>query len=156
MKIDADTCDPAVVSRFFDGELDPIDCESIKQHICNCLECEKLMEDLKTISGHIRTHMADHRAGKGQVAVESGIIDTIRKRNLSRWASARETLFSRKALIPAAALVSLVLVALTFFRSPAVTGPSAIITSLSGDMSSVIIMETPDTGHTILWFTESS
>ena len=35
-------------------------------------------------------------------------------------------------------------------------GPSAVVSSFSGNVSSVIIMETPETRQTIVWFSENS
>ena len=90
------------------------------------------------------------------MSVEDQLVERIRRRNTPVWRTVLSVLVSRKALIPAVAIASLILVLFTVFRTPGVSGPSAIVTSLSGDTASVIIMETPDTGHTILWFSEES
>jgi anti-sigma factor RsiW len=156
MKIDPETCDPTVISRFLDGELDPKDCESIKEHLCNCVDCEKLLEDLNAIARHVREHIENRHPEMTPATIERHVIESIRKRKSSRWTDLKDMLAYRKGLIPVAALASLILVFSAVFWSPESTGPSAIITSLSGDTSSVIIMETPVSGHTILWFTESS
>lgn len=61
-----------------------------------------------------------------------------------------------KFLIPAAAMVAIFFILFSLTGpSVSVSGPSAIVKSFSGDTSSVIILETPESRQTIIWFNES-
>lgn len=157
MKMRTDECDPTLVSRFYDGELDSKKYDRVEAHIGICPQCGKMLEELKILSERVKAHISGNQHLNSRlISVEDRVIDRIRRKDSIPWESIRSALLSKKAWIPAAAIASLTLVFFTLFRTPSVSGPSAIITSLSGDTSSVIIMETPDTGHTILWFTEAS
>jgi hypothetical protein len=59
--------------------------------------------------------------------------------------------------MPLSALATALLIFFFFFHplSPEPI-PSALINSFTGSYSSVIILETPNTRHTILWFSDDS
>jgi len=156
MRTDPETCHPATVSRFYDREFDPETHSRVKAHIDTCPKCLAHLDDLVAISEHLRGPLPEKTIDTMQSALEDNVLSRIQRWQRPLWENMRELLFSRKVLFPATALVSLSLVMFLQLKSPTVSGPSAIITSLSGDTASVIIMETPQTHHTILWFTEDS
>lgn len=156
MRTDPKTCHPTTVSCFYDKELDSETYTRVKAHIDTCPECGKQLSDLIALSEHVRGPLAHMAAGSLPTGIEDNVLSAIRKKQRRWWENARELLFSRKILIPATALVSLSLLMFILLKPPSVSRPSAIITSLSGDTASIIILETPETGHTILWFTEDS
>ena len=156
MKTGPKTCHPATVSCFYDKELDPVTYNRVKAHIDTCPECGKQLSDLITLSEHVRGPLAHTAASSLPMGIEDNVLSAIQKKQRSWWENTRELLFSRKILLPATALVSLSLLMFILLKPPSVSRPSAIITSLSGDTTSIIILQTPETGHTILWFTEDS
>ncbi len=156
MRTDAETCHPATVSRFYDRELDRESYDRVKKHIDTCRKCRTYLSNLAAISEHVKGPLAEGTAGLQPYRVEEGVLAAIQEKQRPWWENTKERLLSKAVLIPATALVSLCLLMFVLLRSPAVSGPSAIITSLSGDAASIVIMETPETGHTILWFTEDS
>ena len=147
-------CDSELISRFYDGELEKEEYTRIKVHIDSCSECRESLHELETISGRIRDHFSGSMLKSQLSDVEDDFMNEILTRKTSRIRWFMDLLISKKALVPATAFVTILLVFAVFFRTPAPSGPSAIVTSLSGDISSVIIMETPDTRQTILWFNE--
>ena len=156
MKTDTDTCHPATVSCFYDGELDPESYDRVKKHIDTCPKCKASLSELAAISERVREPLTAGAAGVQPNRVEDDVLAAIQMKQRPWWEDTKELLLSKKVLFPATALVSLSLLMFVLLKSPAVREPSAIITSLSGDAASIVIMETPQTGHTILWFTEDS
>ncbi len=153
MKKPSRNCNPVMVSRFLDKELDPADDSSVDRHINSCSSCRKMLDDLKTLSRQVRTHITgicdtDH------ASIEKSLLETICKKKTPLGERVKEALLSKKVWIPVTAAASLLLVFFTMFQTPGVTEPSAIIASLSGDVSSIVIIETTRTRQTILWFNE--
>ena len=148
-----ETCDPELISRFHDKELAPEEYIRVGNHLKTCPSCKKLFEDLETLSGHVQAHMADPVLKTEYARIEENVIRSIREK-ASWWIRAKEAFLSKRVLVPVSIMASLTLVFFTLFRPPATSGPSAIINSISGDLSSVIVMETPKTHQTIIWFHE--
>jgi len=157
MSRDTISCDPEMISRYHDGELDSRNTEKLEQHMMACTVCREHYEVLKGLSRQIKTHVSARSETVLQMtSVENNVIRQIRELGISPWKKLRAALLAKKTLIPAAAAACLALVLFSVLQPGVPAGPSAIVTSLSGDMASVIVMETPDTGHTIVWFTEST
>jgi hypothetical protein len=150
------SCDPAMISRFFDQELDQEEYDQVARHIETCPLCQKTLDELELLSGMANETIRENWSEAAKGSVEEKVLESILKTKAPWWIKARGLFLSKKILIPLTTSAALILFLSVFFRSPAQTGPSAIVTSLSGNMSSVIIMETPQTHQTILWFKESS
>ena len=153
MKKSSPNCDPVMVSRFFDEELDSADYASIDRHINMCRSCKKMLDDLKSLSREVRIHLTEI-CDADCASIEKSLLATICKKKTPFGERVKEALFSKKVWIPVTAVASLLIVFFTMFQPAGDNGPSAIIASLSGDVSSVVIIETPRTRQTILWFNE--
>lgn len=67
----------------------------------------------------------------------------------------RGLVLSKRLLIPATAVAIILLLFFNLTRDSAtVSGPSAIIDFFNGETSSIIILDTPKSRHTILWISE--
>jgi len=150
------SCDPVMINRFFDHELDQEEYDRVAGHIETCPLCQRTLDELKALSGMVNEYIRDTWSEKIEGSVEEEVLASIQQRKAPWWIKARGLFLSKKILIPLTTTAALFLFLSVFFRSPAQTGPSAIVTSLSGNMTSVIIMETPQTHQTILWFKENS
>lgn len=151
-----ESCDPAIISRFYDHELDQEDYDQVARHIETCPLCRNTLDELKGLSGMVNDTVRENWSKTIDGSVEEEVLESIQKRKAPWWIKARGLFLSKKILIPLTTSVALVLFLSVFFRSPTQNGPSAIVTSLSGNMTSIIIMETPQTHQTILWFKENS
>jgi hypothetical protein len=148
------SCDPVLISRFFDQELDQEEQEQVAGHLETCQTCRRVLEDLQGLSGLIHDHIQDISSEIRKGEIEEGVLALRQKRNTS-WRNKTGKLFIRKKIwIPLTTTAVLILFLAVFFRSSGPTGPSAIVTSLSSETVSVIIMETPQTHQTILWYKE--
>ncbi len=153
MKKSSSNCDPVMISRFFDKELDPTDDASVDRHINSCRPCREMLDDLKTLSKEVREHLTQI-CDTDCASIEKSLLATICRKKIPLGERVKEALFSKKVWIPVTAVASLLIVFFTMFQPAGDNGPSAIIASLSGDVSSVVIIETPRTRQTILWFNE--
>ena len=149
-------CDPVEISLFFDKELGTEDYARVERHMETCASCKEILEDLRRLSGQVKGHIVNQLSETDYATVEENVLKGIERKSVPWWIRWREAFFSKKTLIPVTGLAAAMLVLFTLFRPQPITGPSAIITSLSGDISSVIIMETPKTRQTILWFSEAN
>jgi hypothetical protein len=147
-------CDTEMISRFYDKELEPDEYIRVKEHIHSCNSCREILNDLENISEQVKEHLSDSVLKTQFAGIEGDVINCIRHKEKPWFFKLINMLISKKMLVPATAMASIILVFAIFFRTPVSSGPSAIVSSLSGDSSSVIIMETPNTRQTILWFNE--
>ncbi|MDM8551666.1 zf-HC2 domain-containing protein [Desulfobacterales bacterium HSG2] len=141
-------CDPILLSQFFDHELEPEEYDRVSEHVRDCLSCRKSLLDNQSLSGFFR-------AGLGKTVARTRF-DNLEERVLSQVRNRKPQIGNWKFLIPAAAMVAILFLVfpLTGPRV-SVSGPSAIVESLTGDTSSVMILETPESRQTIIWFNET-
>jgi anti-sigma factor RsiW len=147
-------CNSELISRYYDGELSQAERSQVESHILVCPSCNKTLEDLKRISDQYRVHLAHQSVGIEARETEKHVLDRLRRAEAPWWAKAKDTFLSKKTLISAPAVVVAALLLITVLRVPVPDSPSAIVTSVSGDVSSIIILEAPETHQTILWFNE--
>ena len=88
--------------------------------------------------------------------VENRVIAQVRKQNRQPWAGLQKLLVPKRLFALTAATGLLLFVLAFFFEAETPSGPSAIVTSFQGEYSSVMIMETPETRNTIIWFDETT
>ena len=148
-------CDPDLAGRYFDGELSSEEKARFEEHLETCPSCETSLRGLRTLSDRFRIEMERAVARADFAAMENRFMKEIHPRRRSWPASLKALLWSPKVLAPAAAVaVALALFFRIFSPSLPAVGPSAIINSFTGEVSSVIIIETPESRHTIVWYTE--
>lgn len=150
------------ISKFVDNELDAEDHNAFIRHKAQCPDC-CATETHFSQAGMIFESQAEAMAGQllkntperfmktGDANHESGI-DKIIKRNSRR----------AQAIL---GMLSLAVVAVIMYPAPwhqrqlptglSVSGPSAVVNSVDAYGSSVMILETAETHHTIIWFSET-
>lgn len=149
MKVREGVCDPVLLDRFFDGEAGADEGARIEAHVAGCARCRSHLEANRAIA-ELMCGVTDQRLATAEkVALEDRLVARIGRRR--RW------LLRPSRMVPLAGAVGMLLWVLTsFFRPAAPNGPSAIVTSFQGDYTSVMIVETPETRNTIIWFDETS
>ncbi len=148
-------CDLAMVSRFHDGELDTEASDKFSTHLDICPSCRQALEDQRVISEHFQSATSVERSRVDFDLFEKSLIQQLTTRPMTWKQRLLKLITIRTFYIPVTALATAVILFFSFFY-PADTTPqaSAVITSFTGDVSSVIIFETPKTHQTILWFSE--
>jgi len=147
-------CDSELISRYYDGELGQVERSQVENHILVCASCKKILEDLKAISSQYGAHLARQSVGVDTRETEEHVLDRLQRAEAPWWAKVKDTFLSKKILVSATATACVALLLITVLRVPVPDSPSAIVTSVSGDVSSIIILEAPETRQTILWFNE--
>ncbi len=163
--------DPILLSQYTDGELKSDQAEQIRRHLSQCPACRMQVELNRRLASQLNTAIDQHAAMIDSDAFEFETLARMSSQNDNLRNKIRHFLFPRKALIPAS-VVACVLFLLLFLtyrfidqdtgqpvqRAPvqtAAAAPSAIIDSFSGEASAVMIMETPHSRETILWYNEN-
>lgn len=157
MKKDTDKCNPVLLNRFFDGEIEAHEHARTSEHLKNCPFCQKSFQENQTLSLFLKAGVDRAVSQTNFAAAEDTVLRKIRKKQVPWGTKIKELIATRRFLIPAAAMATLIFLVLTFTPPhPSVSGPSAIVSSVTGDISSVMIIETPGTRQTIIWFNETS
>jgi anti-sigma factor RsiW len=147
-------CDSELISRYYDEELDQVERSQVENHILVCASCKKILEDLKAISSQYGAHLARQSVGVATRETEEHVLGRLRRAEAPWWAKVKDSFLSKKLLVSATATACVALLVIAVLRVPVPDSPSAIVTSVSGDVSSIIILEAPRTHQTILWFNE--
>ncbi|MCP4664758.1 MAG: zf-HC2 domain-containing protein [Deltaproteobacteria bacterium] len=149
-------CEPALVSRFSDGELGPEEHALLSSHLRDCASCQKTHRENQALSALFKASLEGELSQVNLHAFEQGVMDKIQAGNSPWWMGFRDLLAPKKILIPAAAMAAMLVLFFSLMRPLApVTAPSAIINSFTGEVSSVMIIETPKSRQTIIWFNEA-
>lgn len=157
MTTDRTTCDPMTLSRFLDQEVGPEEHAQISEHLNHCRSCKKALQEHQSVANLFKTSLERQIAQGRLEALEDEVLALVKGGKISWWAQFVDFFMSRWFYVPAAAAATALalFVYLTRPEAPA-TGPSAIINSFTGEITSVMIIETPRSRQTILWFQEIS
>jgi anti-sigma factor RsiW len=148
-------CDPILLGHYFDRELGPEDKEKVDEHLKDCPSCQKTLQDHQIISSHYKADLKTKLARTNFESLEQSVLNRVRDRRVFGWTNISSLLFLKRFYIPATAVAAALVIFFSVMFYPASpSDPSAIVTSLSGQISSVMIFETPNTQQTILWFKE--
>jgi hypothetical protein len=145
-----------LLERFLDQEVGPEEHARISEHLGHCGPCQKALQDIQAISTLFQTSMKREISYGRLEDLEEQVMTRIRETRVSWRVKVNELLFSKKFYVPAAAAAALALFVYLTMPSAPVRGPSAIINSFTGEITSVMIIETPRSRQTILWFHETS
>ena len=149
-------CDEELIGRYLDGEVSQEEYDRISRHLKDCSSCQKILQDNQAISTVFRDTREKEISKVSFAALETRFLDRIRQKENPWWDPLAKLVFSYKLLMPATALAAIIL----FFvitRSPTtLSAPSAIIEAFSGEVSSVMLIETPNSRQTIIWYKETS
>lgn len=150
-------CDPKLLDRYCDEELSIEESNSVKAHLNGCPACREKIEGRHKIAEAFRTEINHALAHTNFDQVEEQIIRRIRKGRFKEPSWFQRLFFSKSFFMPVSALTAALLIFFFIYNplSPEPV-PSALINSFTGSISSAMIIETPETRHTILWFSEDS
>lgn len=167
-----------IISCFVDGELPPGQQKEVEAHAAFCMECHETIEKYRKIAWEFEKGVHRQTPFSG-VWVSSNAISGKNRETIGnflnpivflkpKFLSFVEFLKIEKISLQVgsfAAILVLGLCLLPFYRHPFFNGedapvlntdgPSAIIQTVSGDLSSVMILETEENQHTIIWYKET-
>ena len=153
---DLNACDPILLDRYLDNDLDDGEKAQVKAHIAGCRQCRSQAATLTAFSQNFRDRVQHAADSVDFIALEKQVLNKALGQYRSRGGLSR-LIASLKYIIPATVTAGLLLFfAYSTYDLKAPPVPSAIINSFTGSMSSVVIFETPETRQTILWYTEET
>ena len=148
-------CDLRLLNDYYDKELSERAREKIEIHVQNCPSCRQLLKDNNVLSNSFTSLLKAEISGRETKNVQDRVLDGIYNKQNTWQHAIQNFLLSKKRLVPIAVTALLVVFVFTFFKQPVIVAePSAIINSFSGDVSSVVIFETPNLRQTIIWYNE--
>ncbi|MDY6839879.1 MAG: zf-HC2 domain-containing protein [Thermodesulfobacteriota bacterium] len=154
MLMNRNICDEELLNCLFDQELGPQESVHIREHVRHCPSCKKSLHNNQALSVAFIAGLNQKLSGADLAHIEENIIAVIRAERIRSWTALRDLFFSKRFFVPATAMAAM-LVFFTLWKPPGpVSGPSAIVSSFEGDVSSVMILETPESHQTILWINE--
>lgn len=146
------------ISRFVDNEVTADDHEAFTRHMAQCHSCAQKEAKFRQITQGFQQHVSTQATAINRQMSHTTMDrkPSMLKRFLSLFSgpSGRSQRFGIKlASLGAAALI--IVVAVFPWTKETQPGPSAIVNSVDTYGSSVMIIETADTQHTIIWFSET-
>ncbi len=155
MKTNPKTCDLELLDRYSDHELGADEYTLLDKHLEDCPFCQKILRDNQSISALFGAGIDEELSETHLQAVEERVFAVFDRKRAPWWSKLGCAFASKRFYVPATAVLAGV-VLLSFFMQPtaSVSGPSAIISSLRADVGSVMILETPKSHHTVIWFNE--
>ena len=150
------SCDDVRLNLYLDGELGKNESEWMDAHLKDCTSCRKKAATTVAFTRAFRRRVQDAADTVDFVALEKEVI----KKTLPRYVPPNAFMGfwnAMKYIIPAALSAGFLLfyIYTHYIDNPAPV-PSAIIESVSGTVSSIMIFEAPGTRETIVWFTEKT
>jgi anti-sigma factor RsiW len=149
------------ISRFIDGALSRQEIEQIRQHLDACSACRAMAAQFRKVAG-----ILDELVEQPGMAIDPEHLYQSMQQPAENPAGARGRIFFgprfrrfipfRPMLAAASAAVLLVVGGIALMNngiSP--DSPSAIVTSIDTEYTAVMIFETPDTHHTIIWYSDT-
>ncbi len=162
---------PIMLSQFTDGEVKPDETERIKQHLSVCPDCCKAVKDNHILASHFQNYINLNTSQINLSAFETDVLEKIHLKKGNLRDKIKSFFYNKRILVPVTAMASVFFLLLFFSyqfiyqdsdghvsrfsaHTSATSAPSAIVDSFSGDTTAVMIMETPHTRETILWYNE--
>jgi len=144
------------ISRFVDNELPRNQYHELAQHLHHCPDCRLIVERCKSISAVFNDHAGQQGLKIDPAELKQKLNSTIQNSQKKSF----ENIFGflgKNIYLKLASITAILMIGLFAFQGslfdPA--GPSAIVTSVNTDFSSVMIFETQKEKHTIIWFSET-
>ncbi len=131
------------ISQFVDNEVSPFDQDEFVRHMADCRACNEIEGRFRQVP----------QVFEGHVAAQAFKIPPISLEKKNKQVNRPNGLLLRLASLGTAALI------FAFFlftrAGDPIREPSAIINSVDTYGSSVMIIDTQETQHTIIWFSET-
>ena len=147
-------CQPQQLSRLLDGELDEEALQDVRAHLDSCPACRQALEVQQIVSKRFQAAVTAEQARIDFKVLERRILMRRVRSGSFFPAGLLRFIALKRFYIPLASAATALVLFLMVYSPFAPPMPSAIVTSFSGDISAVMIMETPKTHQTILWFNE--
>lgn len=146
------------ISRFVDIEISSDQGRAFQHHLSRCSECSRLFDQYKNLSLVFSRHTHKTAMGIAAFKLEHKLQQKIQHPEKKLYQNI-SGLFGKSLYLKLAGIAAMVMIGFfsfdpTLLGTP--SGPSAIVTSIDTEYTSVMIIETQKEKHTIIWFTEGT
>lgn len=145
------------INRFVDNEFPQDRCHELIRHLPHCPDCSLLIEQYKSISIVFSDHADQQKLKidpeKLKHKLNQGLENS--QKNLLKNISG---FFGKNIYLKLASITAILVISLFASQGGGLfdpAGPSAIVTSVDTEFTSVMIIETQKNKHTIIWFSET-
>lgn len=156
MKEHCRTYDLNILGAFADNELAPDQADDIRRHVDTCPDCSRMVEKIRSLSDEAARAVSVGIQGIDADKLAQGVGRRVADSGSGRGKKVFDY-FSIKSYVKIATVAAMAVIAVVFYQGRPVSTPepSAIVTSVDAGMASVMIFETQNTSHTVIWFTET-
>lgn len=145
-----------IISRFVDNELSCDEQAAVKNHMEHCPACRTTADQYESISKIFKEHTSRQVSSMQTDILTQNVISHLPDKE-KNWQSMISGWFGKAIAFKLAGLAMVMVIGFFAFHNSFSTpsGPSAIVKSVDTDFSSVMIIETQNKKHTIIWFSET-
>ncbi len=147
------------MSRFIDGELSSDQYQSIEHHLPLCADCSSLIDRYKAVSSAFSRHISKQSIGTATALYLKHKFEKITLNSGEKSSGTISGLFGKNIYLKLASIMAVLMIGFFPFDEDLLNnspGPSAIVNSLDAEYTSVMIIETQEEKHTIIWFSEET
>jgi anti-sigma factor RsiW len=152
-----------MLSQFVDNALPPETRTELARHLTTCPTCRHTVKRYQSITSKVMQNIQRHGSRANNTALEQNLLVKIRKEkamkasNLSFFQGVINFIKGKKIYLQMASFAAILLMSMAFLQDQKVVfqTPSAIVNSIDGEMASVMILETREQRHTIIWYKET-
>jgi len=151
--------DEKTISKFIDNELSSKNIKMVSEHIETCPICSSIAAKYNHLSA-----VFVQSASKQLDIIDTGLLgqnvfEQIKRKDHDFFKKVFDY-FPPKFYLKIASVFAIMVVSLIYFQERIIKptnliGPSAIVNSIDGNVSSVMIFETEKSKQTIIWFSEA-
>ncbi len=144
------------LGKFTDNALDPQEYGRIEGHLEICPQCRGIVDQYRLMSQSFAHGVARDTRQIDTQGLEQRVFQKVQGNKIGFIKKAIDY-FSPKLYLKLASIVAIMVIGFGYYaqRPMDILGPSAIVTSVDTNMSSVMIFETQKSKHTIIWFSET-
>lgn len=149
--------DPESISRFADSAVSSEEYKEMKRHMETCAPCRKLAGEYRAISISLKSALYRETDSLAEGFALDGVLSRIEREKRRRPAGLFGAYGPKKILLQAVSIAVIIVVGAGIYlgKPSVIPGPSAIVNYVEGDASSVMIFETMEEQHTVIWYTET-
>lgn len=151
-----DKCDEIKLMQYYDHELDASEMVQMEKHLNICPDCKVRLHRLEEVSQIFNNGFKVDFAHEQRLLTPR--FNKIKDTPTPFWERIADFFRIRRVFIPAFAMAALLMIIFSYDEGgryqPEPTGPSAIIRSFSGNVATVMFLETLENQQTIIWYQE--
>ena len=154
---------PDNISRFMDNDLSEKEMAALEKHLATCPECRQRANRYQRLEDGVIRMVHQQSLSMDTAALEHALLKKTRSQGqkkrtqTSPFKGFMDFIQGKKFYLQMASFAAILLLSTLFLKDQekVIRAPSAIVNSIDGNMASVMILETREQRHTIIWYKET-